>query len=256
MNVETPCAVRVRGLEKHFGDNQVLRGIDLDVPPGQVVVIMGPSGSGKTTLLRSLNFLEMPDSGSIEVAGIRVDKAPGRNIGKTERRAIRDIRRHTAMIFQSFNLFAHMTAIQNVMEGLVSVKGVPGGEARKRSLELLERVGLGNKADAYPSRLSGGQKQRVAIARGLAMEPRVILFDEPTSALDPELRDEVLAIMRTLADDGMTMLVVTHEVRFAREAADRIVFMEDGVVQQDTAPEQFFAGNGNERIARFLGRIS
>jgi cystine transport system ATP-binding protein len=256
MNAEKPCTVRVRGLEKHFGANLVLRGINLDVMPGQVVVIMGPSGSGKTTLLRSLNFLEPPDGGSIEVAGIRVDKMPGREFGKAERRAIRDIRRSTAMIFQSFNLFAHMTALQNVMEGLVSVKGVPVDEARKRSLALLDRVGLGDKADAYPSRLSGGQKQRVAIARGLAMEPQVILFDEPTSALDPELRDEVLAIMRALAHDGMTMLVVTHEVRFAREAADRIVFMEHGLVQEDTTPEQFFAENGNARIARFLGRLA
>lgn len=256
MNAENPCAVRIRGLTKSFGSHPVLSDIDLDVPRGQVAVIMGPSGSGKTTLLRSLNFLEMPDRGSVEVAGIRVDKVPGRNAGKAERRAIRAIRRHTAMIFQSFNLFAHMTAIQNVMEGLVSVKGMPAGEARTRSFALLQRVGLGDKADAYPARLSGGQKQRVAIARGLAMEPQVIFFDEPTSALDPELRDEVLAIMRSLADEGMTMLVVTHEVRFAREAADRILFMENGIVQQDASPERFFAMDDNERIVRFLGRIS
>lgn len=255
MNTENPCAVRVRGLEKRFGANQVLRGINLDVSPGQVVVIMGPSGSGKTTLLRSLNFLETPDGGSIDVAGVHVDTQPGQRLGSKERRAIRDIRRHTAMIFQSFNLFAHMTAIQNVMEGMISVKGVPKDEARRRGLELLARVGLEQKADAYPSRLSGGQKQRIAIARGLAMDPKVILFDEPTSALDPELRDEVLAIMRELANDGMTMLVVTHEVRFARDAADRIVFMEDGVIQQDTTPERFFAKDNNERITRFLGRI-
>ncbi|NYT36233.1 amino acid ABC transporter ATP-binding protein [Allopusillimonas soli] len=255
MSIKNQCAVRVRGLEKRFGANQVLHGVDLDVDEGQVVVIMGPSGSGKTTLLRSLNFLEIPDGGSIEVAGIRVETG-GRVQGKQERLAIRNIRRRTAMVFQAFNLFAHMTAIANVMEGLVSVKHMPRNQAKKRAMDLLEQVGLAHKADEYPVRLSGGQKQRVAIARGLAMEPQVILFDEPTSALDPELRDEVLSIMRSLANEGMTMLVVTHEVRFAREAADRIVFMEDGRIQHDTTPEQFFSQQDNERISRFLGRIA
>lgn len=256
MNTEHAYAVHVRGLEKSFGANQVLQGVDLDVLAGQVVVIMGPSGSGKTTFLRSLNFLETPDAGLIEIAGIHIDKALGHEFNRHDRRAIRDIRRRTAMIFQSFNLFAHMTAVQNVMEGLISVKGISRGPARTRGLELLARVGLSQKADTYPSHLSGGQKQRVAIARGLAMDPEVILFDEPTSALDPELRDEVLSIMRKLADDGMTMLVVTHEVRFAKDAADRVVFMENGKVQVDTSSSQFFRPTNGERITRFLGRIA
>ncbi|HWK72381.1 amino acid ABC transporter ATP-binding protein [Pollutimonas sp. M17] len=255
MNPEHSCAVRIRALEKSFGANQVLRGVDLDVARGQVVVIMGPSGSGKTTLLRSLNFLETPDSGSVEVVGSRVDLAPGQALGRPERRAIRDIRRKTAMVFQSFNLFAHQTALENVMEGMLSVKGIAKAQARHRAMELLDRVGLAHKGEHYPNKLSGGQKQRVAIARGLAMDPEVIFFDEPTSALDPELRDEVLTIMRGLADEGMTMLVVTHEVRFAKEAADRVVFMEDGVILNDTGPREFFSDQANERIGRFLGRI-
>lgn len=255
MSREHTSAVRVRALEKSFGGNKVLHGVDMDVEPGQVVVVMGPSGSGKTTLLRSLNFLETPDSGSIEVAGTRVELALRQSLGKLERRAIRDIRRKTAMVFQSFNLFPHLTALQNVMEGLITVKKVAKATARERAMTLLDRVGLAHKGDQYPVKLSGGQKQRVAIARGLAMDPEVILFDEPTSALDPELRDEVLSIMRALATEGMTMLVVTHEVRFAQEAADRVIFMEDGRIVVDAVPQQFFAGNDNERIARFLGRI-
>lgn len=256
MNNENQRAIRVRGLEKHFGANRVLHGVDLDVDEGQVVVIMGPSGSGKTTLLRSLNFLEIPDSGTIEVAGVCVRMSTGRSMGKQERLAIRNIRRKTAMVFQSFNLFAHMTAIANVMEGLIAVKHMPRQQAEKRAIDLLDRVGLGHKADEYPVRLSGGQKQRVAIARGLAMDPQVILFDEPTSALDPELRDEVLSIMRGLANEGMTMLVVTHEVRFARDAANRVVFMEEGEILHDMTPDCFFSNQDNARISRFLGRIA
>lgn len=249
------CAVCIEGLEKNFSQNKVLRNINLRVDPGEVVVIMGPSGSGKTTLLRSLNFLESPDSGSIEVGGIKVEKRPDAPFGKSEKKSIQQIRRKTAMVFQSFNLFPHLTVMENVIEGLVSVKRIPRKTALDRGRALLARVGLDEKAAEYPCRLSGGQKQRVAIARGLAMEPEVIFFDEPTSALDPELRDEVLRIMRELANEGMTMLVVTHEVRFAKDAADRIVFMEGGVILEDTTPALFFGDTANERITQFLGRI-
>jgi cystine transport system ATP-binding protein len=248
------CTVRVRGLAKAFGANQVLRSVDLDVAKGEVVVIMGPSGSGKTTFIRSLNFLETPDSGSVEVCGIAVEGGAFAT-SRQGRRNVARIRQKTAMVFQSFNLFPHMTALDNVIEGLVSVRGVPRKQARERGLALLERVGLLAKADAYPGRLSGGQKQRVAIARALAMDPEVIFFDEPTSALDPELRDEVLKIMRELANDGMTMLVVTHETRFARQAADRIIFMEGGHVIEDAPPDVFFGPAASERSRQFLGQL-
>jgi cystine transport system ATP-binding protein len=255
-NSPTPadCTVRVRGLRKAFGANQVLRGVDLTVAKGEVVVIMGPSGSGKTTFIRSLNFLETPDGGSVEVCGIAVDGAQAAS-SRHERRKVQQIRLKTAMVFQSFNLFPHMTALDNVIEGMVSVRGVAREAARERGRALLARVGLAAKADAYPGRLSGGQKQRVAIARALAMDPEVIFFDEPTSALDPELRDEVLKIMRELANEGMTMLVVTHETRFAREVADRIIFMEGGVVVEDAAPEVFFGPAASDRSRQFLGQL-
>jgi cystine transport system ATP-binding protein len=246
--------VRVRKLEKAFGANQVLRGIDLDVAKGEVVVIMGPSGSGKTTFIRSLNLLELPDSGTVEVCGIEV-AGSGPKPSRDTRRKTLAIRQRTAMVFQSFNLFPHMTALANVIEGLLSVRGMAKGPASERGLALLARVGLAEKAHEYPGRLSGGQKQRVAIARALAMDPEVIFFDEPTSALDPELRDDVLNVMRDLARDGMTMLVVTHETRFARDVADRIVFMEGGVVVCDTSPADFFGANASERCRQFLGKI-
>lgn len=245
--------IRVNGLRKAFGSLKVLKQIDLEVKAGQVVVILGPSGSGKTTLLRSLNLLEQPDSGSLEVCGHRVEIGQDGKIDSDSRRQVKLLRQKTAMVFQSFNLFPHMSALQNVAEGLISVKGVPKAQAHLRARELLAKVGLEAKVDSYPAKLSGGQKQRVAIARGLAMEPEVIFFDEPTSALDPELRDEVLGVMRSLAEAGMTMLVVTHELRFAREAADRIVFMEHGVVVADEPPESFF-NSTNERIQKFLCR--
>ena len=248
------CMVRVHGLVKWFGDNVVLRGVDLTVSQGEVVVIMGPSGSGKTTFIRSLNFLELPDQGDIEVAGIAL-QAQGAKLGGDARHKVQAIRRKTAMVFQSFNLFPHMTALANVIEGLVSVKGMKKKQANERGLALLERVGLRHKADAYPGKLSGGQKQRVAIARALAMEPQVIFFDEPTSALDPELRDDVLQVMRELAEAGMTMLVVTHETRFARDVADRIVFMEGGHIVEDTTPDVFFSEAASERCRQFLRRV-
>lgn len=249
-------SVHVNGLCKSFGTNSVLCNVDLDVEPGEVVVIVGPSGSGKSTLLRSLNFLEAPDSGTVEVAGIRVDTTPHTKLSKQDQRAIRAIRRSTAMVFQNFNLFRHLTVIENVMEGMIGVRGIKKRDAEKDAVLLLERVGLGDKVDAYPASLSGGQQQRVAIARGLAMAPKIIFFDEPTSALDPELRGEVLAIMRDLANNGMTMLVVTHEMSFARDVANRVIFMEGGNIIQNEVPEKFFGKSDNKRIVRFLGQIA
>ncbi|WP_027803747.1 amino acid ABC transporter ATP-binding protein [Paraburkholderia dilworthii] len=247
--------ITVRGLVKSFGANKVLQGVDFSVRQGEVVVIMGPSGSGKTTLLRSLNFLELPDAGAITVCGTQVVREGAPELSRKDQKKIRAIRQRTAMVFQSFNLFPHRTALENVTEGLISVKHIKKNEAVARGIRLLERVGLAAKANDYPARLSGGQKQRVAIARGLAMEPEVILFDEPTSALDPALREDVLVVMRELAREGMTMLVVTHEVRFAQDVADRIVFMDGGVVVEDTTPEAFFGGTGSPRVRQFLNLI-
>jgi cystine transport system ATP-binding protein len=244
-------AVTIQGLIKRFGDTEVLRQIDLDVPAGQVVVLVGPSGSGKTTLLRSINVLEVPTSGRLSVCGHELTFQDGARPSRASRDGIRDIRMKTAMVFQSFNLFPHMTALANVTEGLVSAKGMTKGDAESIALGLLERMGLAHKAKSYPATLSGGQKQRVAIARGLAMHPELMLFDEPTSALDPELRGEVLSVLRDIASGGMTMLVVTHEMTFAREIADTIVFMEDGQIHFAGTPTAFFGG-GDERIARFL----
>jgi cystine transport system ATP-binding protein len=254
MNATTTPPVHVRNLAKSFGPNHVLRQIDLTVARGEVVVIMGPSGSGKTTLIRSLNFLEMPDRGTVRMCGIEIADAGSRPSAET-RRKMREIRKKTAMVFQSFNLFSHMTAVENVIEGMVSVQGIRKAAALPRGRELLGQVGLLEKADEYPGRLSGGQKQRVAIARALAMNPEVILFDEPTSALDPELRGEVLKVMRDLAGKGMTMLVVTHETRFAKDVADRIVFMEGGVIVDDATPEHFFGPSASQRSKDFLGLI-
>ncbi|MFJ5299018.1 amino acid ABC transporter ATP-binding protein [Pseudomonas sp. NPDC088368] len=251
MNTST---VRVTGLSKSFGDLAVLKNVDLEVQAGQVVVILGPSGSGKTTLLRSLNLLEKPDAGTLEVCGYRVEIPRSGRFDRATRKQVALLRQKTAMVFQSFNLFPHMTALENVMEGLLSVKKVSKAQALERGRHLLDQVGLADKADSYPAKLSGGQKQRVAIARGLSMDPEVIFFDEPTSALDPELRDEVLGVMRELANSGMTMLVVTHELRFAQEAADRVVFMENGVVVKDCSTEAFFGEESGERIQQFLRR--
>lgn len=251
----SPTTISVQGLTKAFGNNPVLRGIDFSVRTGEVVVIMGPSGSGKTTLLRSLNFLEVPDSGTIEVCGTTVKLDGKQKLTRADQKNIALIRQKTAMVFQSFNLFPHRTALENVIEGPIHVKGVDRIQAVERGMALLDQVGLAAKAHEYPGRLSGGQKQRVAIARSLAMEPAVILFDEPTSALDPALRDDVLNVMRTLADTGMTMLIVTHEVRFAQDAADRVVFMDLGVVAQDTSPGEFFEHSSNARVRQFLNLI-
>lgn len=244
--------VSVRALAKSFGKLEVLRDVNLEVNSGEVVVILGPSGSGKTTLLRSLNFLEQPDSGSISVCEQQIDVRSGIALSRQDKQAITRLRQKTAMVFQSFNLFPHKTALENVTEGLISVRKVTKTVAGERGMVLLKQVGLQDKAGSYPAKLSGGQKQRVAIARGLAMDPEVIFFDEPTSALDPELRDEVLTVMRDLAKAGMTMVVVTHELRFAREVADRVVFMEGGVIVANETPEVFFSAISNPRIQQFL----
>ncbi|GAA4556955.1 amino acid ABC transporter ATP-binding protein [Planotetraspora kaengkrachanensis] len=248
-------AIHAQGLHKSFGDLEVLKSVDLTVRTGEVVVIMGPSGAGKTTLLRCLNLLEEPDAGSITVRGRTVNCAGPRH-SRNRRRLIRDIRVRTAMVFQQFNLFPHMTALQNVIEGPIHVRRLPRPYAIEVGERLLARVGLTDKRDEHPARLSGGQKQRVAIARALAMEPEVILFDEPTSALDPELRAEVLQAIKNLAAHGMTMVIVTHEIAFAREVADRVVFMDKGYILEEQSPSVFFSNPANTRIRSFLRLMS
>lgn len=245
--------VRVSQLEKYFGRLHVLKNLSLEVAPGEVVCIIGRSGSGKSTLLRCINFLEHPDHGTVEVAGVKVD---AHGSGREYRRQVHNLRLKTGMVFQSFNLFPHMTALENVIEGPIIVKRMP----RQRAVELgernLKRVGLAEKRDQYPSRLSGGQQQRVAIARALAMEPQVMLFDEPTSALDPELVGEVLAVMRGLAEEGMTMLIVSHEMGFAREVADRIFYMDEGEFVEVGPPSQIFDAPYDERTRVFLSAFA
>jgi ABC-type polar amino acid transport system ATPase subunit len=247
------AVVRVEGLHKVFGDLEVLRGIDMEVDEGEVVVIFGRSGSGKSTLLRCINFLEDPTEGTIEVAGIRLE---GGHRTRHKREQIRQVRTHCGMVSQQFNLFPHMTALGNVMEGPVTVKGVEEEQARNVAMETLRKVGLGDKAEEYPIRLSGGQQQRVAIARALAMEPDVMLFDEPTSALDPELIGEVLAVMRSLATEfHMTMIVVTHEMGFAREVASRMAFFHEGVILEEGSPNELFDYTRNPETRRFLDAV-
>jgi L-cystine transport system ATP-binding protein len=252
--VETPddsVLLTARGIRKSFGDNEVLRSIDLEVRRGEVVVLIGPSGSGKTTVLRSLNGLETPDGGTIEFAdGPSLDFAAA--IPNATRFALRD---RSAMVFQQHNLFPHMTVIENVIEGPVRVQRVPKQRALAEASALLDRVGLAEKRDAYPFELSGGQQQRVGIVRALALKPQLLLFDEPTSALDPELVGEVLQVIKELADEGWTMVVVTHELSFARQAADEVLFMDGGVVVERGAPAQIFTKPTEERTRRFLDRI-
>jgi glutamate transport system ATP-binding protein len=238
--------LRLTDVNKSFGAHQVLHDIDLEVRSGEVVVLLGASGSGKSTLIRCVNRLETPDSGEISLDGVPVP---------VEGRELARMRSQVGMVFQSFNLFGHRTALQNITMAPVRVKGVPQARAEERGRELLDRVGLAGKADAYPSQLSGGQQQRVAIARALAMEPRLLLFDEPTSALDPEMIKEVLDVMAELAAEGMTMLVVTHEMGFARRAADRVVFLDAGRVVETAPPEEFFASPRTERARDFLSKI-
>ncbi|QAY67185.1 amino acid ABC transporter ATP-binding protein [Paenibacillus protaetiae] len=242
--------IKLQGIRKSFGRHEVLSGIDLEVKKGEVVAILGPSGSGKTTLLRCINFLERPGAGTIAIGSSQVDCA---HIGKKD---IHELRLKTAMVFQNYNLFRHKTALENVMEGLVVVRKLPKEEARQLSVQMLEKVGLGAKLDAYPSQLSGGQQQRVGIARALALNPEVILFDEPTSALDPELVGEVLDVIRQIAREGITMIVVTHEMGFAREVANHVVFMDGGVIVEEGAPQDIFNTPKEERTKQFLKRIT
>ncbi|MFD9957859.1 amino acid ABC transporter ATP-binding protein [Amycolatopsis sp. NPDC058986] len=248
--------LRAVGVRKSFGHTEVLKGIDLEVHKGQVVCLLGPSGAGKSTFLRCINHLETIDAGQIWVDGepIGFRLRDGKLYELKERDVARQ-RRDIGMVFQRFNLFAHRTVLDNVIEGPVRVLGSKPDTAREEALELLERVGLAHRADAYPAQLSGGQQQRVAIARSLAMKPKLMLFDEPTSALDPELVGEVLAVMNTLAAEGMTMVVVTHEMGFAAEAADEVVFMADGAVVETGPPGEVLSAPKHERTRQFLARV-
>lgn len=242
--------IQLEQISKSFGKHEVLHHIDLQVKKGEVVVILGPSGSGKTTLLRCINYLEKPDAGQITIGDLHVDtKHP-------TKKEIHALRQQTAMVFQQYNLFKHKTALENVMEGLTIVRKIPKDKAREISVQVLEKVGLGTKLDHYPSQLSGGQQQRVGIARALALNPEVILFDEPTSALDPELVGEVLSVIRKIAKEGITMIVVTHEMDFARDVANHVVFMDGGVVVEEGTPEEIFQRPKEERTRQFLSRIT
>jgi glutamate transport system ATP-binding protein len=241
-----PPLVVLKDVDKHFGDLHVLQDINLSVAKGEVVVVLGPSGSGKSTLCRVINRLETIGSGSITIDGQRLPE---------EGSALAHLRADVGMVFQSFNLFAHKTVLENVTLGPIKVRKVPPAQARERGRELLTRVGVESQADKYPAQLSGGQQQRVAIARALAMDPKVILFDEPTSALDPEMVNEVLDVMVGLAGGGMTMIVVTHEMGFARKAADRVVFMSDGRIVEEGVPESFFTAPQSTRARDFLSKI-
>ena len=244
--------IKVRNLEKCFGELYVLRGLDLNVEVGEVLVVIGRSGSGKSTFLRCLNFLEEPTAGTVEIDGVVI---PAGEPSREHRVHIQQIRAKAGMVFQHFNLFPHMTALGNVIEGPVTVKGMSKEEARGLGQRHLGWVGLTDKKDEYPSRLSGGQQQRVAIARALAMEPKIMLFDEPTSALDPELIGEVLDVMKRLAREGMTMIVVTHEMGFAREVAHRVMFMDEGVWVEEATPEEMFDNPQDPRTRDFLRHI-
>jgi glutamate transport system ATP-binding protein len=238
--------IRMVEVDKYFGQLHVLKNINIEVPRGQVVVVLGPSGSGKSTLCRAINRLEPINSGLIQIDGKPLP---------AEGKELANLRADVGMVFQSFNLFAHKTILDNVMLAPVKVRKVAQPEAKRTAMELLERVGIANQAQKYPAQLSGGQQQRAAIARALAMKPKVMLFDEPTSALDPEMINEVLDVMTTLAEEGMTMLVVTHEMGFARNAAHRVVFMADGEIVEDSTPKEFFSAPKSNRAKDFLGKI-
>jgi polar amino acid transport system ATP-binding protein len=249
--------VRAEQVHKSYGRLEVLKGVSLSVQPGEVTCLIGPSGSGKSTFLRCINHLEKIQAGRLWVDGELVGyREAGDKIHELRESEVARKRAEIGMVFQHFNLFGHMTAIENVMEAPIRVKGVGKGEARERAEVLLERVGLGDKFKSYPSQLSGGQQQRVAIARALAMQPKLMLFDEPTSALDPELVGDVLAVMRELATSGMTMIVVTHEMGFAREVGDRILFFEHGRIAQDAPPARFFDAQEDERVRAFIGQVT
>ncbi len=238
--------IDVKGLKKHFGRLEVLKGVDLQVRRGEVVVIIGPSGSGKSTFLRSLNLLEKPNGGTITVEGQDI---------MADAHKTRELRERMGMVFQQFNLFPHLRVLDNITIAPIKVKGIARDQAERKARELLERVGLSDKADAWPGKLSGGQKQRVAIVRALAMDPDVMLFDEPTSALDPEMVGEVLEVMKQLALGGMTMIVVTHEMGFAREVGDRVLFMDDGVIVEEGTPDEIFRAAKQPRTQDFLRKV-
>jgi cystine transport system ATP-binding protein len=246
--------IQLNGLCKQFGTHQVLKNINLELLLGQKICVVGPSGSGKSTLLRCINLLEIPNAGTVKVGDIVLTFSPEHPNSATESEVNR-LRTIAGMVFQSFNLWSHMTAMQNIMEAPMRVRRLSREDAAARATELLKRVGLAGRGASYPSQLSGGQQQRVAIARALAMEPKVMLFDEPTSALDPELVSEVLDVMEELAAEGMTMLVVTHEMGFAAEVADRIIFMDNGVIVEDSPPSQFFRKPKSDRAVQFLAKL-
>ena len=237
--------IKLENVHKSFGKNEVLKGIDLHIEKGQVVVIIGPSGSGKSTVLRTMNYLEEPTSGKVIVDGMDL----------SDKSKLNQVRTEVGMVFQNFNLFPHMTVMENLTLAQTKVRKISNEEAKKIGQTLLDRVGLGDKANAYPDSLSGGQKQRVAIARALAMKPKVMLFDEPTSALDPEMVREVLDVIKSLAEEGMTMVIVTHEMGFAKEVADRVLFVDGGLILEDDTPEKVFDDPTNERTKLFLSKI-
>lgn len=245
--------IEILDLHKSFGTLEVLKGVDLSLEHGKVLVIIGPSGSGKTTLLRCFNLLEIPDQGSISLADVKINFT---NAKRIEQKSVLALRRKTGMVFQSYNLFPHMTALGNVMEGQITVQKRSKEEARKRALALLDKVGLADKANSYPHQLSGGQQQRVAIARAMAVEPEVLLFDEPTSALDPELVGEVLKVIKQLAREGMTMVIVTHEMKFAADVADRIILMDEGLILEQGSPREVLEHPSNPRTLQFLNRLN
>jgi ABC-type histidine transport system ATPase subunit len=251
----SPPVIRASGIHKFFGDNHVLRGCSMTVYPRETITILGRSGSGKSTFLRCLNFLEEPSAGTVTIDDVTVEAAPMRRRGRPERERIRQLRLRASMVFQEFNLFPHLSVLGNVIEAPVHVKGLAHDEAVRLGERYLEKVGLIDKRNEYPARLSGGQRQRVAIARALTMEPKVLLFDEPTSALDPSLVGEVLKVMEDLAHEGRTMIVVTHEMQFAREAADRVYYVEDGEFVEIGPPEQVIEHPREERTRAFLARF-
>jgi cystine transport system ATP-binding protein len=245
--------IEIRGLHKSYGSHEVLKGVGLDLPKGKVLVIIGPSGSGKTTLLRCFNLLEIPEKGSLKLAN---NSFEFHEYTKIPQKDILALRKNTGMVFQNFNLFPHMTALENVMEAQITVQRKNKHEAREHAEYLLEKVGLADKADSYPHKLSGGQQQRVAIARAMAIDPEVLLFDEPTSALDPELIGDVLKVMKQLANEGMTMAVVTHEMKFAADVADHIIFMDDGYIVEQGPPQQVLKNPQTSRAIQFLNHLS
>ncbi len=241
--------ITLKNIRKTFGSHLVLKGIDLHVEKGEVVSILGPSGSGKTTFLRCINFLEKADEGQVSIGGLSID------CKKIKRQEVLNLRQKTAMVFQQYNLFKHKTVLENIMEGLVVVHKVPKDAAKQQALVVLEKVGLVEKANVYPSQLSGGQQQRVGIARALALNPEVILFDEPTSALDPELVGEVLQVIRTIAKEGITMVIVTHEMQFAKEVSNKVIFMDDGQVVEQGTPFELFSSPKQDRTKQFFKRL-